>query len=168
MPIINSLQSEEIRFILRKTNHPKSQLSNEAREQLFLDALHLEKTWLKRKLDGFREEAFTSLQSRKTSLQYSGKLLAEHDQVTPGTVSRIVKLGRRTSLASARLRSGRRSTFTPVHQQHILKKNNQVGGCSIRTLQALVEADPPAAYTTQYKVKERNSPGSNTLWRLLH
>jgi len=71
VPVIHALRNEEIRFVLRKTNHPHSHLSDKAKEQLYLDALDLERTWLRRKLDGFREDEFTSSQSTKTALQYT-------------------------------------------------------------------------------------------------
>jgi len=152
---------------LRKTSHPRSHLSDQAKEQLYLDALHLEKRWLQRKLDGFREDEFTSSQSTKTAYQYNGRTLAEHYQVAPSTVSKILELGRKTSSTKTRPRSGRPSVFSRLHQQHSLQKNNQVGGCSIRTLESLLEADPPTGYLTRYKGNERKSPGSNTLGRLL-
>ena len=70
VPVIHALRNEEIRFVLRKTNHPHSHLSDKAKEQ-YLVALDLERTWLRRKLDGFREDEFTSSQSTKTALQYT-------------------------------------------------------------------------------------------------
>jgi hypothetical protein len=167
VPVISPIRTDDFQFILRKTSHPDSHLSDKAKEQLFLDALHLEKTWLKRKLDGFREDEFTASQSVKTAFQYNGKLLAEHYQVHPSTVTRVVALGRKTSTTDTRPRSGRPPVFNRVHQQHALKTNNEVSGGSLRTLQALLEASPPTEYETSYKGVKRHSPCFKTIWSLL-
>jgi hypothetical protein len=119
VPVLHALRNEDIRFVLRKTTHPQSHLSDKAKEQLYLDALDLERTWLRRKLDGFREDEFTASQSTKTALQYRGKVLADHYQVTTSTVSRILKMGRKTATTNTRPRSGRPTVFTRVQQQHI-------------------------------------------------
>jgi hypothetical protein len=46
--VISPIRAENFQFILRKANHPSSHLSDKAKEQLFLDAIHLERTWLRR------------------------------------------------------------------------------------------------------------------------
>jgi len=167
VPVISAIRNEDFRFVLRKTNHPHSQLSDAAKEQLFLDALYLERMWLRRKLDGFRFDEFTSSQSNKTAMQYNGKQIADHYQVARTTVVRIIKQGRMTSSTKTKTRSGRPSTFSRAHQQHVLQTNNEAGGCSIRTLGALLEKNPPSGYLTQYNESSRRSPGINTIWRLL-
>jgi len=96
-----------------------------------------------------------------------GKVLADHYQVTTSAVSKILKMGRKTATTNTRSRSGRPTVFTRVRQQHALKKNNELNGCSTRTLEAVMQTNPPVDYVTRYKGNERRSPSDTTLWRLM-
>ena len=55
-----------------------------------------------------------------------------------------------------------------TQQKHILELNNQLGGCTIRTLDSLLKKQPFTDYLVRYRDQEHRSPSHQTIWRLLH
>ena len=111
IPVISPLRTTNFKFQLFKSNLSQSNLTDDARRNLFEDALYLEKEIVTEKLERFKNGL--RVQNGKGALRTDIKRLASHYQVTPRTVNMILRRGRAEVSTQSKIRPGRKKAMTP-------------------------------------------------------
>jgi hypothetical protein len=110
IPIVRPIRSSHFEFQLRRSTLPNSQLTNDARRHLFMDALYLQNEVTKGKLQKLQDNESLG---NSTHLKYDATRIAAHYEVDVRTVERLVKQGNTENSLDMKDRSGRPKSLTP-------------------------------------------------------
>jgi hypothetical protein len=157
-----SLRNNLIKFELKKSEKPHSNLTDVARRNLYEDYLFLQIEEQKHRLNDFK----AGIKINKGRGPFDGKRLAAHYQIGLNTMYLIIKQGSNAVDTAATKRSGRKKVLTPVMVEHIVNQDQLAGGTTLRTLKAILEEEPIIEYETNYRGKMHNTPSIFTLAKL--
>ena len=110
--IISPLRSNDFQIQLFKSNAVHSELTDDAKRNIYEDALYLEAQITKEKFNRFKLGEKGEVGNGK--VKYDIKRLASHYQVSTATVWRTVKKGRSSVSTQSKKRPGRKKHLTPA------------------------------------------------------
>ena len=120
IPVISPIRSTNFEFQLFKSNNSRrSELTDDAKRNLYEDALYLEAEVVRERLHRVRLGTRGNLGNGR--LKCDMKRIASHYQVSVLTVSRIIKKGNTHVSTQSRKRPGRKKKLTPskVNQNYL-------------------------------------------------
>lgn len=161
--LINPLRSQNFIFQLKISINPRSKLTDVARKHLYEDYLYLQTQEQKRRVEELK--AWAKVDNRGKG-SFDGNRLAAHYRVSLNSMYNILKRRRTTVDTGAKKRPGRTRVLTSLMENHVVEKDQQVGGTTLRTLRGILDHDLIPGYQTRYKGRVINTPSVSTLSKL--
>ena len=149
--MISALRDQTITFKLKMSNKPRAKLTNEARNNLYLDYKFLQVEETKRRIEHPESD-------NRGKGSFDIYRLSAHYCITIQPMYEILKRAKETGCVDSKKSTGRKSKITAS----MITQIEEIG-LTGRTLQAYLKKNPLQGYETKYKGNTVSTPSTHLL-----